>query len=895
MAQEQGLPEWHSLTPAEVTDRLDTSPAGLSSAEAGRRLQIYGTNALAETGGETRWRIFIRQFRSVLIAILIVAVIASLLVGEVVDAGAILLIVLLNAILGYTQEWQAEKAIQSLRQLLTLRAMVIRDEIEQEVDATTIVPGDVVVLEMGRKVPADLYLIEGTTLQVDEAPLTGESVPVEKAPGTLSPGTDLSERTNMAFTGTSVTNGRGKGIVVSTGMGTEFGKIAVLSQAAETKQTPLAKRLDMLGRRMGEISLLVAAVVVVLGILQQRGILEMFLTGISLAVAVIPEGLPAVVTLTLALGVQAMRQRNCLIRNLAASETLGSVSIICTDKTGTLTKNEMTVTRICVPAHEFEVTGCGYDLEGEFLLKGRAIDPLSYNGLTGLLRAGVLCSHAIVTPGASGGVISGSPTEGALLVAAHKAGLPSPDAPSSPQVAEFSFNSFRKRMTIVYHEEGLDVAYVKGAPEIILDLCNRYQDDSGIKPLEDSIKKIFQDGYRRFASSGLRTLAMAYRPLPAGTPLEEETVERDLIYLGIAGILDPPRPEAKGALATCKRAGIEVMMITGDAPETAQAIADALGMERTSTLRGSEITAMDDRTLAERLRETRVLARVTAEHKLRIVALLTEQGHTVAMTGDGINDSPALKSAHIGIAMGIKGTDVAKESSDMILVDDNFASIVAGVEEGRREYDNISKFTRYLLSSNMGEIVAIIGALILNLPLILWPIQILWINLITDGVTALSLGVEPAEKDIMIQRPRDPALSILSGRVLLLIALIGLFIGGVMIVLFMSRYAADLDRARTLVFTGIVVFEIYNLLNFRSFRSPLYRVGIMTNRWLIVAVVSTLIIQVLAVYHPVFQILLNTVPLELSDWLLLALLGLPLLVAGELYKTFRYPSLPDVQ
>ena len=879
-------PDWWSLTPEEVLQELRARPAGLTAKEAEERLERYGENVLREEARETRLQVFLRQFKSILIAILAIAAVVSFLVGEPQDAAAILIIVVLNALLGYTQEWQAGEAIEALKKMLVQRAVVIRDGEQQEIDASGVVPGDVVLLEMGERVPADLAIVEATSLQVDEAPLTGESAPVDKAPGRLPPATELAERSNMTFAGTTVVNGRGWGVVVATGMETEFGKIAGLSQLVTAEATPLSRQMDVLGRDIGFIALGIAALAVVVGLLQERGLLEMFLVGVSLAVAVIPEGLPAVVTLTLAIGIKTMMQKNCLIRRLPASETLGAVSVICTDKTGTLTRNEMAVVRVKTPGAEVTVTGTGYAPEGEFLLDGRAIDPGDYPGLRQFLRAVLLCNHATIAHDGDGGWrIFGTPTEGALVVAAAKAGLSREDAPEA--VDEFSFDSTRKRMTIIYREDDGDVAYVKGAPEVLLARSSGVLVDGSVVALTDDLRETIREDIAGYASGGLRVLGAAYRPLPADLPRTADAVEEDLIFLGFAGILDPPRPEAAEAIRLCRSAGIDVIMITGDNPLTAYAIAEDLGLPSEGALTGTDLEALTDDELEARLRTTKVLSRVTAAHKLRVIDILSRKRAVIAMTGDGVNDAPALKKASIGIAMGIKGTDVAKESSDMVLVDDNFASIVAGVEEGRREYDNIARFTRYLLSSNVGEIVAIVGGLLLGLPLILIPVQILWINLITDGLTALALGLEPAEKDVMQQRPRDPGEPILTRAAFTIILALGALLGLLTLYVFSGLYHIDLDRARTMAFTGLIVFELYNVLNFRSFRFPLHRIGFFSNPALLYAILGSLALQVLVVYVPVFQDFLGTAPLTLADWGLLALLGLPVLLAGEVYKILR--------
>ncbi|WP_067046918.1 cation-translocating P-type ATPase [Methanofollis ethanolicus] len=865
---------WHARDQAEALLTLGSCDGGLSPAEAGARLERYGENRLDREEGPGPAAIVLRQFRSTLVAILIAAAVFSLIIGETVDAVAILIIVLMNAAFGAVQEWQAEKAMEALRRMLGLQAVVVRGGRETGIDAAAVVPGDIVVLDTGMKVPADLRLISATSLQVDEAPLTGESVPVGKATHPLPEETPLMERANMAYMGTAVVNGRGRGVAVATGMATEFGRIAGLSRAVRDIETPLARRLAVLSTRIGQIALVVAAAVVLAGLLQGRGAYEVVLTGVSLAVAVIPEGLPAVVTLTLAIGVRAMLGRNCLIRHLPASETLGAVSVIGTDKTGTLTKNEMTVTAIALPGQDLRVSGTGYAPMGGFFAGERTVDPAGMPGLSAFLRAAAICNHASIAP--DGGIV-GSPTEGALVVAAAKAGIRREGLPGIEE--ELSFSSVRKRMTVIVGEGERRVAYMKGGPEIVLARCTAVLADGAVRPLDTGTREVLADGVERMAGEGLRVIAAAYRLLDDG-----EDPEEGLVYLGAAGIQDPPREEAREAVEQAKKAGIDVIMITGDAPLTAAAVGRAVGLEQGEALTGADIDRMDDASLLIALKSANILARVTAEHKLRVIGLLTGDGHIVAMTGDGVNDAPALKKAHVGIAMGVKGTDVAREASDIVLVDDNFASIVAGVEEGRREADNIAKFTRYLLSSNVGEIAAVAGGLVAGLPLVLLPAQILWVNLVTDGATALVLGVEPAERGIMRRPPADPGAEILSSRAMAAVLLIGGWIGAVVLLIFALLQEADLDRARTLAFTGFVVFELINVFNFRSFSSTLRKIGPFSNRYLVAAVSVSLALQAAAVYHPILQAAFRTVPLGVGDWVLLVLIGLPLLTAGEGWK-----------
>jgi Ca2+-transporting ATPase len=889
--------DWHSLSTNAVEERLSSSFLGLTEREAAERLLKYGRNELLEEAGETALQIFFRQFRSFLMRILLVATVFSLLIGETVDALAILVILLLNGILGTFQEWQAERAIRQMKKMLGLRTAVIREGKIKEIEVSGVVPGDLVVLEPGKKVPADIRLLDSSGLETDEATLTGESTPIEKDPLPVAENAPLPERTDMAYMGTVTVNGHAKGYAVATGMHTEFGKIAQLSRETQSERTPLMDRLDRLGSTIGKITLVLAAVALGLGLIQGLPLFGLFLLGISLAVAFIPEGLPAVITLTLALGVKELARKKCLIRHLPASETLGSVTVICTDKTGTLTKNEMTVIRIGLPSgSQYEVTGTGYDPEGVFIREGEEVDPGGDKHLSAILNAGIRCNNATLIQEGEEFRIIGSPTEGALLVAAQKARISTKDSREPAPVTEFSFNSSRKRMTVVYTLGEGYIAYAKGAPEIILSLSSRYRAGDRERPLSEEMQKQIRHQYEEYAASGLRVIAIASRHLDAQDTLSPEFVEQDLTFLGMTGILDPPRPEVENAIRTCYSAGIEVMMITGDSPLTARAIADRIGLHSKGVLTGPEIESLSVEELNRSLEETKILARVSAEHKLRIIEALTRSGHVIAMTGDGVNDAPALKRAHIGVAMGIKGTDVAKESSDMILLDDNFASIVAGIQQGRREYDNIKKFTGYLLSSNTGEVVAILAALVLKLPLILVPVQILWINLVTDGVTALSLGVEREEIDVMRQKPRSAEEPVLGKGLFSALAVTGFYIGLVALILFITRYDPQTDaaRARTVAFTAVIILETINLFNFRSFRFPLLRIGPFSNRYLFAAMAATILLQIIAVYTPVFQVFLQTAPLAAGDWILIMLWGLPILLLGELYKYRQANRRPEV-
>ena len=894
LEEEIGVVEtpWHARSVGEIQRLLRSDPKrGLESEEAKKRLRLYGPNRIEAVRKERWYAILLRQFTDVLILILLVAAAISFAIGEIGDAVTILAIVVLNGILGFVQEYKAEKAIEALQKMLSPRCRAVRDGEEREIDASELVPGDIVLLEIGDRVPADLRLIEAVNLKVDESALTGESVPVAKAVKSVPEAAPLARRSDMVWMGTSVTNGYARGIVVATGMATEFGKIAKLTSEVERTPTPLQRKLAVLGKKLGIFSVSISALVAIAGYLFGKDLLEMFLTGVSLAVAVVPEGLPAVVTITLALGVKAMVRQHALLRRLQAAENLGSANVICTDKTGTLTQNQMTVKKIWLFGGEIDVTGSGYDPAGHFEAEGRKLNYKARKDLLLLLKTGLLCNHSSLRKETGGWEITGEPTEASLVVAAYKAWM-TPDEPKI--VSEFSFNSERKRMTVVVDEKGKRIAYVKGAPEVLLARASHYFDGNDRKPLDESMRRRFEEAYTALAKKGLRTLAMAKRVLPPDTKLDPDDVEKDLTLLGIVGIIDPPRPEVPEAIRTAQRAGIRVVMITGDAPLTALAIAREVGLEATRAVTGSELAGMEDDTLREVLNEGVIFARTTPRDKLRIVSVLQAEDQVTAMTGDGVNDAPALKKADIGIAMGKRGTDVAKGAADMILLDDNFASIVGAVREGRRQYDNIKKFVTYLLSSNTGEVIAIFVNILMGGPLILLPVQILWMNLVTDGLTAVALGLEPAEKGIMERPPRSVNAPFLELRGILMILLLGGYIGGGALWLFHHYLTMGLPEgeavalAQTVAFTGIIILEKMNVFNYRSLHAPMPVIGFFSNPWVVGAWLLTVGAQAAAVYVPFLQDALHTVPLGWEDWLLIFELALPIFVVVELYKSFEW-------
>ena len=874
---------WHALAAETVLTQQESTPTGLSAAEAARRLALHGANELLATQRASPWRLLLEQFKNVLVIILLVATTLSAFMGHGVEAIAIAVIILFAVLLGFIQEFRAERAIEALRRMAAPAATVLRDGNELSVPARDLVPGDVILLRAGDKVPADARLCESINLQIEEAALTGESLAVEKQTAALA-ATELpvGDRRNMAYAGTAVTYGRGRAVVVATGMTTEFGRIAQMLQGVDSRKTPLQVNLDKLGQHLARAAIVIVAAIVVLGLVRGQPFVDMLVFGIALAVAVVPEALPAVVTISLAIGVQRMVKRHALMRRLPAVETLGCTSVICSDKTGTLTKDEMTVRRLVAGGQTLDVSGSGYEPNGGFTCNGETVQPAHL--IQQLLQAAILASDARVVHNPEEGRwrVKGDPTEGAMVVAATKAGLDKAQLDARyPRLDEIPFTSETKRMTTLHRFPDGVVAYAKGAPEIIVASCTRQLTAAGETPLDAASREVVLVAARRMAGDALRVLAIATK---AGAT--KATAEQDMTLLGLVGMIDPPRSEAKAAIQTCREAGIKVVMITGDHPVTAQAVARELGLlQQGRVVTGPELEAMPDADFQQTVAEIEVYARVSPAHKLRVVTALQQHGAVVAMTGDGVNDAPALKKADIGIAMGITGTDVTKEAAAMTLTDDNFASIVAAVEEGRAIFDNIKKYLMYLLSSNIGEMGLMVAATLAGLPLPLTAVQILYVNLATDGLPALALAVDPAERGIMQRPPRDPRTGIFSRPVVTLMAVGGLWSAAANLALFQwaRNSGHSLAEAMAMVFAALVLIEFVKAYNFRSDRqSALVRP--FANRWLNLAIAWELLLLLAVVYVPFFQKAIGTFSLSLTDWLIVAIPALTILPVLELTK-----------
>jgi len=891
-------PVWHSLSPQDVAKELVTDlERGLTAAEVTARLKQYGPNELVEREGPPFWKLLLNQFNQFLVIILIVAALISFLLGEWLDGSAILIIVILNAVIGVVQESKAEDALAALKKMAAPEAKVVRDGHQVTIPAHELVPGDLVVLETGNYIPADLRLVESVSLRVEEASLTGESVPVEKyADEQLSADAPLGDRHNCAYMSTIITYGRGRGIVVESGMNTEIGHIAEMIQSYEEEPTPLQVKLDQLGKWLGWGALVVCGIVFLAGWIQGRDLLEMFMVSVSLAIAAVPEGLPAVVTICLALGLQRMAKRHALIRKLPAVETLGSATAICSDKTGTLTQNEMTAVQLHVDRTLLTVTGEGYRPEGEFQDDGRPVDLVAYPGSRLLLRAATLCNDAFLeNENGDGWRMVGDPTEGALVVGAAKAGLWQEElAQDYPRLDEIPFDSTRKRMTTLHPDPryGGYVAYVKGAPDLLLELSDKVIEDGTERPLTNEKHRRILEVNESLASNALRVLGVAYRPL-AELPVSPtaEVVERGLTFIGLVGMIDPARPEVKDAVALARHAGIKTVMVTGDYKNTALAIAkelDLISGEMVS-LTGAELDRLSDVEFEAQAEEVDVYARVSPAHKVRIVEALKKQGHVVAMTGDGVNDAPALKRSNIGVAMGITGTDVSKETADMVLTDDNYASIVSAVQEGRVIYSNIRKFVYYLLSCNMGEIMVVFLATLFGWPVPLTAIQLLTLNLVTDGAPALALGLEKGDPDIMDRPPRpvnEPVVNreMVGGIVVQTVAITVAILGAFMVGLKWYPEPDDLAWAQTMAFATLSISELLRAYTSRSEHYGLHQVGVFSNKYMQWAVVASFVIIVAVIYLPFLNLFFDTQPLGLREWAVMAPMMLIPSLAAEVNK-----------
>jgi len=888
---------WYDKSVDEVLKELNVDPSkGLDTESAKERLEKYGANELKEEKGKSFFKKLLAQFSDFLVLILIAAALVSFFIGETQDAIVIIAIVIVNAMLGLYQEGKAEKALEALKKMASPTAKVIRDGKTVEIDSRELVPGDIVILETGDIVPADLRIIDSKNLKIEEASLTGESVAVEKdASKVLEGEVALGDRVNMAYMSTIVTYGRGKGVVVGTGADTEIGKIATMIQTYEDEATPLQKKLNQLGKILGIATILICIVVFADGLIQGRDPLEMFMVSVSLAVAAIPEGLPAIVTIVLAIGMNKMVKRNAIVKKLLAVETLGATSVICTDKTGTLTQNEMTVVKIYTNDKVIDVEGVGYEPKGDFKLGEEKISPLDDKNVQSLLLMGALVNDAELVENGGQYKIVGDPTEGALVTLAAKGGIDVDSLNEKyPRIQEIPFDASRKMMT-TFHEgyfEDKITAITKGAPDLLIQKCSHILLNGEVVPFTEELKKKVLDTNINFSKQALRVLAVAYKVfdrLPDN--LDPENIEKDMIFVGLSGMIDPLRPEAKEAIKLCKKAGIDIKVITGDYKETAFAIARDLGLVESEdeAMMGEELNKISDEELREVVKRVKVFARVSPEHKVRIVNALKENGEITAMTGDGVNDALAIKKADIGISMGITGTDVAKNTADMILTDDNFASIVSAVEEGRIIFSNIKKFVFFLLSCNIGEILLVfLSIAVFNWPIPLLPIQLLWLNLVTDSFPALALGVEKGEPDIMNHPPRNTDEPILDRRMLLGVSFQSLAIAAASLLSFWWAQntfgSEDLVIVRTVVFTTLITAELLRAYSSRSQKYTLFRIGFFSNRQMVLATLGAFALLLVVLYVPFLQDIFYTQALTLNEWKVIIPLAFIPLVVGELSK-----------
>jgi Ca2+-transporting ATPase len=886
---------WHALTPEAAGARLDSDlQNGLNPADAQERLETFGPNALHEEEGLRIPKLILDQFRDAFVIMLIFAAVMSYVVGESLDALMIAIIVLMSATIGFIQEYRSEKALEAMRKLTAPTAHVLRGGQRVQIPSREVVPGDVVLLEAGDRIPADGRLLEEVSLKMDEAPLTGESTPVEKSLGVLREDTPVGDRKNSVFMGTHVVYGRGKVLIISTGMNTEFGKIAGAVQSIEEEKTPLKAKLDVLASRLGMVIIVLCVIIFVLEVIENglgaSALVESFMSAIALAVSAVPEALPALVIVTLAIGARDLAGRNAVVRRLASAETLGSTTIICSDKTGTLTKGEMTVRQLYTNHTTTRVTGAGYEAVGQFHRSDATVDPRTDGDLESLLRIGVLCSNATY----DGKTIAGDPTEGALLVSAAKAGMDRAKLESQyPRTDEIPFSSERKRMTTIHRSpEGETYAYMKGAPELVLERCTHILENGEEQVLSSARRDEILRAHEGMAAQALRVLGLAYRRLSADMKhYSESAVERDLTFVGLQGMIDPPREGAAEAVDLCQGAGIKNVMITGDHRLTAVSIAKELGIlgngGRDKVLTGAELDELSDSEFDEIVQDVAVYARVSPMHKLKIVQALKRKGEIVAMTGDGVNDAPALKSADIGVAMGITGTDVSKEASAMVLADDNYATLVRAVAGGRAIFDNIRKYIRFLIACNFDELLVIGGWTLAGFPLPMLPIHVLWINLVTDGPPAIALSFDPPDEDIMERPPRDPRAGVLHGMLGFVIAsFIGQSLGSSICFAYGYLVLGSYEKAITMTFLQAALFELFVIWNCRSDTHSVWRMGRrgLQNKFFVLSTLACILLTVSLPYIPALAPAFHVVPLNVQEWaVVLAAASFGLLILPEVF------------
>ena len=887
--------KFHEMRQEDIEQSLNTNfQEGLSTDDVANRRKQFGYNQLEEAEKQSALLLFFSQFKDFMVLVLLAATLISGLLGEYIDAIAIIAIVFINGFLGFFQERKAERSLQALKELSAPQVSVLRDAKWVKIVSKEVIIGDIIRFGSGDRIGADVRLVEANNLEIEESALTGESVPVTKTTKPVNgENMSLGDLENMAFMGTMVTRGNGIGVVTAIGMKTAMGQIADMIQKAETMTTPLQRRLEELGKILITVALVLTALVVGIGVIQGHDMYTMFLAGVSLAVAAIPEGLPAIVTVALSLGVQRMIKKKAIVRKLPAVETLGCASVICSDKTGTLTQNKMTVTHLWSGGRTWTVTGTGYEPDGQFYNGQQRVTPHSENALQQLLTFGMLCNHAELVTREESFVVDGDPTEGALLVAGLKAGLSRESLQKKfTIVKEFPFDSTRKMMSIiVVDQNGKHFSVTKGAPDVLVGKSESVLWEGRLQGKSPEITKKVEDAIGEMSSNALRNIAIAYKPIKGGAveALTEADIEEGVTFIGLQGMIDPPRPEVKQAVKECRAAGIKTVMITGDHVLTAKAIAKQLGIlkNKDRVMDGKALNQMEVHELEEIVDEVSVFARVSPEHKLKIVKALQNRGHVVAMTGDGVNDAPAIKSSDIGVAMGITGTDVAKESSSLVLLDDNFATIKSAIQEGRNIYENIRKFIRYLLASNVGEILVMLFAMILALPLPLVPIQILWVNLVTDGLPAMALGLDKPEDDVMKRKPRHPKEGVFARGLGWKVVSRGFLIGGATLLAFMLSYKTHPDHlayAQTVAFATLVMAQLIHVFDCRSEVSVFSR-NPFGNMYLVWAVLSSLILMLLVIYVPSLQPIFHTVPIVFKDWLLIiGLSSVPtFLLAGSFF------------